>query len=117
MSTGGALTSVNGLGNKIAIISDICLLYKYLFLTIVLRKISPPRQIYVELLSTDIYNSRYQKRGLDGNQAKILSNRAKSASVRFVAAKDLCKPVMAILQDHFEVPSIVTCLACSRLSM
>lgn len=41
----------------------------------------------------------------------------KVASVRFVAAKDHRKPVMAILQDHFDVPSIVTCFACSRLSI
>lgn len=34
-----------------------------------------------------------------------------------VAAKDRRKPVIAILQDHFDVPSIVTCSACSRLSM
>lgn len=50
-------------------------------------------------------------------QAKSLSNRVKVASVRFVAAKDHRKPVIAILQDHFDVPSIVICSACSRLSM
>lgn len=57
------------------------------------------------------------KSEIDRNQAKSLSNRAKTASVRFVAAKDHRKPVMAILHDHLDVPSIVFCLACSRLSM
>lgn len=51
---------------------------------------------------------------IEGEESR--SNRAKTASVR-IPAKDRRKPVMAILHDHLEVPSIVTCSDCSRLSI